>query len=157
VLLPGAGFSQGTPPPEGESKEDVAGSTPCIDNGKASRGHTRCVKCGNNKNPSAKLQCTHCGAFLREQTKAWVARRWAALKEKAKQEGRLADKVWIVDSCWKSVSVLVAIWVNCSTCDKTRQSQRILLQASMPCEGFSRVTLHLQFHRNYPETGDSKC
>jgi ribosomal protein L37E len=94
VLLPGAGFSQGTPPPEGESEEDVAGSTPCIDNGKASRGHTRCVKCGNNKNPSAKLQCTHCGAFLREQTKARVAQRWAALKEKAKQEGRLADKAW---------------------------------------------------------------
>jgi ribosomal protein L37E len=93
VLLPGAGFSQGTPPPEGESEEDVAGSTPCIDNGKASRGHARCVKCGNNKNPSAKLQCTHCGAFLREQTKARVAQRWAALKEKAKQEGRLADKV----------------------------------------------------------------
>ncbi|CAK9866205.1 unnamed protein product [Sphagnum jensenii] len=85
-----AGFSQGTPPPE----EDVAGSTPCIDNGTASRGHTRCVKCGNNKNPSAKLQCTHCGAFLREQTKARVAQRWALLKENAKQEGSLADKAW---------------------------------------------------------------
>lgn len=89
-----AGFSQGTPPPEGESEEDVAGSTPGIDNGKASRGHTRCVKCGNNKNLSAKLQCTHCGAFLREQTKARVAQRWALLKKNAKQEGRLADKAW---------------------------------------------------------------
>jgi hypothetical protein len=72
----------------------VAGSTPCIDNGKASRGHTRCVKCGHSKNPSARLQCTHCGAFLREQTKARVAQRWATLKEKAKQEGRLGDKAW---------------------------------------------------------------
>ncbi|CAM6041662.1 unnamed protein product [Sphagnum compactum] len=89
------GFSkEGTPPPEGESEEDVAGSTPCIDNGKASRGHTRCVKCGHSKNPSARLQCTHCGAFLREQTKARVAQRWATLKEKAKQEGRLGDKAW---------------------------------------------------------------
>lgn len=94
MLLPGAGFSQGTPPPEGESEEDVAGSIPGIDNGKASRGHTRCVKCGNNKNLSAKLQCTHCGAFLREQTKARVAQRWALLKKNAKQEGRLADKAW---------------------------------------------------------------
>lgn len=94
MLLPEAGFSQGTPPPEGESEEDVAGSTPCIDNGKASRGHTRCVKCGHSKNPSARLQCTHCGAFLREQTKARVAQRWATLKEKAKQEGRLGDKAW---------------------------------------------------------------
>jgi ribosomal protein L37E len=99
VLLPGPGFSkEGTPPPEGESEEDVAGSTPCIDNGKASRGHTRCVKCGHSKNPSARLQCTHCGAFLREQTKARVAQRWATLKEKAKQEGRLGDKVWNIPS-----------------------------------------------------------
>lgn len=80
--------------PEGESEEDVAGSTPCIDDGKASRGHTRCVKCGHSKNPSAKLQCTHCGAYLRDQTKARVAQRWAMLKEKAKREGRLGDKAW---------------------------------------------------------------
>ncbi|KAG0559526.1 hypothetical protein M758_10G108400 [Ceratodon purpureus] len=78
---------------EGESDDDAAGSTPCIDNGKASRGHTRCVKCGHSKNPSAKLQCTHCGAYLRDQTKARVAQRWAMLKEKAKREGRLGDKV----------------------------------------------------------------
>nr|PNR39257.1 hypothetical protein PHYPA_019535 [Physcomitrium patens] len=78
----------------GESEEDIAGSTPCIDNGKASRGHTRCVKCGHSKNPSAKLQCTHCGAYLRDQTKARVAQRWAMLKEKAKREGRLGDKAW---------------------------------------------------------------
>ncbi|KAG0559527.1 hypothetical protein M758_10G108400 [Ceratodon purpureus] len=79
---------------EGESDDDAAGSTPCIDNGKASRGHTRCVKCGHSKNPSAKLQCTHCGAYLRDQTKARVAQRWAMLKEKAKREGRLGDKAW---------------------------------------------------------------
>lgn len=84
--------------PEGESEEDVAGSTPCIDDGKASRGHTRCVKCGHSKNPSAKLQCTHCGAYLRDQTKARVAQRWAMLKEKAKREGRLGDKVYALIS-----------------------------------------------------------
>lgn len=83
----------GSPHPEGESEEDIAGNTPCIDNGKASRGHTRCVKCGHSKNPSAKLQCVHCGAYLRDQTKARVAQRWAMLKEKAKREGRLGDKV----------------------------------------------------------------
>ena len=78
---------------EGESEEDIVGNAPCIDNGKASRGHTRCVKCGHSKNPSAKLQCVHCGAYLRDQTKARVAQRWAMLKEKAKREGRLGDKV----------------------------------------------------------------
>ncbi|KAG0610098.1 hypothetical protein M758_7G038600 [Ceratodon purpureus] len=79
---------------EGESEEDIVGNAPCIDNGKASRGHTRCVKCGHSKNPSAKLQCVHCGAYLRDQTKARVAQRWAMLKEKAKREGRLGDKAW---------------------------------------------------------------
>lgn len=102
VLIVGSGLSKGESPPEGESEEDVAGSTPCIDNGKASRGHTRCVKCGHSKNPSAKLQCTHCGAYLRDQTKARVAQRWAMLKEKAKREGRLGDKVWALLSSFHS-------------------------------------------------------
>lgn len=100
----------GSQPPEGESEEDVAGSTPCIDNGKASRGHTRCIKCGHSKNPSAKLQCVHCGAYLRDQTKARVAQRWAMLKEKAKREGRLGDKVQAIHSFqenWKKPFVSV--------------------------------------------------
>lgn len=103
VSIVGSGLSKGESPPEGESEEDVAGSTPCIDNGKASRGHTRCVKCGHSKNPSAKLQCTHCGAYLRDQTKARVAQRWAMLKEKAKREGRLGDKVWALLSSFHSL------------------------------------------------------
>lgn len=95
LVLSGLQLSKddGSQPPEGESDEDVAGSMPCIDQGKASRGHTRCVKCGHSKNPSAKLQCVHCGAYLRDQTKARVAQRWAMLKDKAKREGRLGDKV----------------------------------------------------------------
>jgi ribosomal protein L37E len=76
-----------------DADDDVAGSTLYIDNGKASRGHIKCVKCGHNKNPSAKLLCGHCGAYLREQTRARVAQRWEMLKEKANREGRLEDKV----------------------------------------------------------------
>lgn len=77
-----------------DADDDVAGSTLYIDNGKASRGHIKCVKCGHNKNPSAKLLCGHCGAYLREQTRARVAQRWEMLKEKANREGRLEDKAW---------------------------------------------------------------
>jgi hypothetical protein len=51
-------FLVGTPQ-ERESEEDVASSTQHIANGKASQEHTRCVKHGHSKNPSARLQCTH--------------------------------------------------------------------------------------------------
>lgn len=98
----GSGLSRDDSPLHEESEDDSEGNTPYLDQEKASRGHIKCIKCGHSKNPAAKLLCANCGAQLREQIRARVAQRWAMLREKARRDGRLGDKVIELHSSSKS-------------------------------------------------------